>query len=896
MMTMRNIILLMLILFVCSNAKAQVAPSWTKFLEDQEKGQQSILPDYSFAGYHFSEKELPDVSTWTQFDVTDFGAVANDDLHDDDAIQATINAAETHNGPAVVFFPPGRFVVSENNRLSEWISISRDSIVLKGSGSGEGGTELFMDQMRAQNGHWQFRFQPENVSNTGLATISEPAKRGDFSVKVVDPSKLEVGQVIFLFHKSEEFARAHFGERELSPDWARLFGSGGGMSMYEPHIISAISGNRITFHNPVQADMPELKEPFSIRMLETIQEVGVEDILFSSNWENFGESFVHHKNDIHNYGWNALRFDNVRNAWVRNCAFRSWNQALDVRQSIGVTVENSRIYGEKGHASISTRRSFGLLVKDSRDESGQHHGPGTGFQSVNTVYLRYIMQRDQSVDSHSGQPYATLLDNVAGGDFDQNGGPLEGYPHHGQHLTFWNFKHSSSVNRVYDFWPDGRNGNTYANPLFIGFQADTDIEFRNAGLDELNGENVEPASLFESQLELRLKKAAVQPTVSFEAPGNGDKFSKGTDLEVTVLANDPDGSITKVTLFLNDEVVGELTEFPYVWGSDTRTDELLENIPVGAYELKTEAIDENGNIALDSINISIGSLPASEFITPDAGEIIEVGSGFMVEADASDEDGSIESATLFIDDVALRTIEQPPFVWGESDLEDPQLYNLASGERVLAIEVIDNDGLKFREERTIYANVYPTVSFDSPADNDVFEFGSSLILRVLAEDLDDQVERVQMFINEEKLRDEISAPFEWGLRSDSDPELFNLIDGEYVFTAVVIDSLGSQNSTSIKVIIESENVVTSIPERVVDKLNVYPIPFAQSVRIDLSANEIKKAVLFDITGKDLTDQMKLSVSGKQIVAFMPDLSSSGIFYLTLTLNNDVVHIIRLIKE
>ena len=116
----------------------QAPEIWQDYLEDKSNGVIPELNDYSFAGYHFSEKDIPDVDGWTHFNVVDFGAVADDEAFDDDAIQAAIDAAEDHNGPAVVFFPPGRFMVSDNNNTSEYIEISRDSIVLKGSGSGAG--------------------------------------------------------------------------------------------------------------------------------------------------------------------------------------------------------------------------------------------------------------------------------------------------------------------------------------------------------------------------------------------------------------------------------------------------------------------------------------------------------------------------------------------------------------------------------------------------------------------------------------------------------------------------------------------------------------------------------------------------------------------------------------
>src|SRR4029078_4208608 len=39
----------------------EVAPLWKDFLEAKKKGTTPVLPDFSYAGYHFSEKEIPSV-------------------------------------------------------------------------------------------------------------------------------------------------------------------------------------------------------------------------------------------------------------------------------------------------------------------------------------------------------------------------------------------------------------------------------------------------------------------------------------------------------------------------------------------------------------------------------------------------------------------------------------------------------------------------------------------------------------------------------------------------------------------------------------------------------------------------------------------------------------------
>ncbi len=142
--------------------------------------------------------------------------------------------------------------MSSDNDISKSIQINQSNIVLKGDGCSEQGTEIFMDKMRVQNGHWQFRFQPETYNTSTLTAISESANRGDYSVSVTSSGNLSEGQSIVIYHRSEEFSKAHYDNLELNETaWTRLFGSDGGLTVYECHVIESIDGNRVTFKNPI---------------------------------------------------------------------------------------------------------------------------------------------------------------------------------------------------------------------------------------------------------------------------------------------------------------------------------------------------------------------------------------------------------------------------------------------------------------------------------------------------------------------------------------------------------------------------------------------------------------------------------------------------------------------
>lgn len=491
--------------------KGDLAPLWQDYLDARQKGETPILPDFSYAGYHFSEKEIPELSDRKHFNVRDYGAIPNDRGYDDEAIQKAIDAAEANPGGGVVFFPPGKYLISPDNDPDKGIRISRSRIVLKGSGAGEGGTEIFQDSMRIEKR--QFHFRPTSLDNEELAVIIKDAPRESFWVVVADVSKLKPGQDVVIRHKSEAYTRLYFDSLPLAPEWTRLFGEDGGMKISEIHTIEKIEGNRVKFRNPLHLNIRMIEgKHFTIHSYSSLEECGIEDILFSSNWVNYAEEFVHHKNSIHDSGWCAVSMEYVKDSWIRNCEFRDLNESIFMRSAYRVSVSNVVFSGKKGHSSVHARTGYGVLIRNCRFDSNTLHGPATGYGAAGTVISQCTMQKNQNIDSHSGQPYATLFDDVQGGVFRGLGGPLIGLPHHGKYLVFWNFRHSSTYDFHYKFWDTRKRRNhTIAQPIFVGFDADRKITFEDEGINQLPGKTVEPRSLFEAQLALRLRSKKGMP-------------------------------------------------------------------------------------------------------------------------------------------------------------------------------------------------------------------------------------------------------------------------------------------------------------------------------------------------------------------------------------------------
>ena len=225
----RRILIYALTAILYLQAGAAEPKLWLDFKNAQKSGKESILPDFSWAGYHYSEKAIPHIKRRV-FKVTSYGAIPNDDKYDDKAVQKALKAAEVKGG-GVVLFPPGRFKFCPKEGLEHGIQITSSNIVLRGAGSGDKGTELFIDKMNTKNGSSYFLVAPPKAKSTKLATIVASAKRESHVLKVNNSSALKVGQTVVIIYKGKDFVKRYFAPQKASSNWTRLFE--GGMSIHE---------------------------------------------------------------------------------------------------------------------------------------------------------------------------------------------------------------------------------------------------------------------------------------------------------------------------------------------------------------------------------------------------------------------------------------------------------------------------------------------------------------------------------------------------------------------------------------------------------------------------------------------------------------------------------------
>ena len=497
-------------------AKPAASALWNEFLSAPKKNHSITLPDFSYAGYHMGQESI--MSSGTVFSVTDYGAKPDDTEDDSDGIQAAINAAADHNG-GVVFLPKGRYLVNTTMENRRTIKITSSRIILRGEGSGAGGTIIHQiqpfdtgvpasDPRHYHLGESVFTIQSEIEDRTTLANkpvladITGFSTSDIFSITVNQTSSLKPEDDILILSQSSRLMKEMIKPYETDPEWTAMLGK---PYIAEIHRIKKITGNSITFYEPIRYEIKK-EDSWSIRPFQPIRENGVEDICFMGNAYH---AYVHHRSDLDDSGWAFIKMKGITDSWIRRCSFINASQTIYVSLASYVSVLNIFVAGNKGHHIPRVSwYTYGVLAGLCLDQAQCTHGPSVNQGAVGTVFWRWTIGPQEPIDNHSGRPFCTLFDRIDGGSLYGSSGGERDYPQHLRKLVIWNFKGGvvpeNNQPLIYDFWRKGMN-DRFVKPIISGFHGSPAL-FNENSVEKLEslGIPVEPESLYEAQLALRL--------------------------------------------------------------------------------------------------------------------------------------------------------------------------------------------------------------------------------------------------------------------------------------------------------------------------------------------------------------------------------------------------------
>ena len=555
---------------------ANSAIAWQHF----KTGENNVLPDYSYAGYNHGES-APQGAFSLGYQVinvkermTAKNMTAREALISilQEKGMTKVNGTNKLNANAkiVIYFPAGDYVLhndddntrdeskqkdavdSKNNNVSSGIEIYGGNFVIKGDGPDK--TRLIMETPNLPTSISNLSSSPillaikhtngpNNAGNSPkLASVTENAKRGDFTVKVSGTTGISSGQWVQLRLRSgdRELVKKEIGPIALNENWAiakapisinqssdDLYG----VKITEFHQVKSAANGKITFYEPIMHDI-DIKyndtEGWEIRTYKYLENVGIEDLSFVGNaldgYAHHGEGHAEQAKVGWQYdgAYKPLLLQRVVNSWVRNVHFESVSEALTFAESANSSAYDIRISGKRGHSAVRSQGSSRVFIGKVRDESagndvygkscqGQFHGCGVSKPSVGTVLWNVTWGNDACFESHATQPRATLIDNCSGGlVYYRAGGDENEVPNHLGDLTLWNLDVTGTDSHASNFawWSDSDTWWKIFPPIVVGTHG-MNVKFPGKGqqqvtYEESTGMKVSPESLYEAQLRERL--------------------------------------------------------------------------------------------------------------------------------------------------------------------------------------------------------------------------------------------------------------------------------------------------------------------------------------------------------------------------------------------------------
>ena len=555
---------------------ANSAIAWQHF----KTGENNVLPDYSYAGYNHGES-APQGAFSLGYQVinvkermTAKNMTAREALISilQEKGMTKVNGTNKLNANAkiVIYFPAGDYVLhndddntrdeskqkdavdSKNNNVSSGIEIYGGNFVIKGDGPDK--TRLIMETPNLPTSISNLSSSPillaikhtngpNNAGNSPkLASVTENAKRGDFTVKVSGTTGISSGQWVQLRLRSgdRELVKKEIGPIALNENWAiakapisinqssdDLYG----VKITEFHQVKSAANGKITFYEPIMHDI-DIKyndtEGWEIRTYKYLENVGIEDLSFVGNaldgYAHHGEGHAEQAKVGWQYdgAYKPLLLQRVVNSWVRNVHFESVSEALTFAESANSSAYDMRISGKRGHSAVRSQGSSRVFIGKVRDESagndvygkscqGQFHGCGVSKPSVGTVLWNVTWGNDACFESHATQPRATLIDNCSGGlVYYRAGGDENEVPNHLGDLTLWNLNVTGTDSHASNFawWSDSDTWWKIFPPIVVGTHG-MNVKFpskeqQQVTYEESTGMKVSPESLYEAQLRERL--------------------------------------------------------------------------------------------------------------------------------------------------------------------------------------------------------------------------------------------------------------------------------------------------------------------------------------------------------------------------------------------------------
>ncbi len=198
----------------------------------------------------------------------------------------------------------------------------------------------------------------------------------------------------------------------------------------------------------------------------------------------------------------------------------------------------------------------------------------------------------------------------------------------------------------------------------------------------------------------------------------------------------------------------------------------------------------------------INQPPLTELLSPMSGSSFTENDSVVIEASASDSDGSIVKLEFLIDSQAIATLTAPPYQTN---------WSATLGEHTLQTRATDDKGattLSLPSTITVtqadVGNLNPTASISVKSGSTNLQLNDSVVFTVGGEDQDGQITQLEVFVNNTSRHVVSGASGEF--------EFIGQAIGDYVISVVATDNLGGVSSEA-QVIVKVSDSSTPPSER-----------------------------------------------------------------------------------
>ena len=433
------------------------AQSWTPAILSSAK----YLPDYSYAGYYWGEKSLPDLAP--TLEVTDFGAIPDDGKDDTAAIRAAIKAAQDRPGTVVLHFPTGKFIVSDV------LFIERSDFVLQGEGDGPNGTVIkipkplkdmhvpwstkwlkayyFLRGKRARDGRlfsifsWTggvFWIRAPHNSVYDLDVKIVGGTQGERRIQAENTSNLHPGDVVTIqwFNhdgKHGSLLKELYGDYGL-PMGKRLYSWFWNPILTQPVTVERVESEYLVIKEPLLHD---LRPEWTPKLVSShyLKHVGIEKLRIEFPQTQYAG---HHLEE----GFNGIYFTDVMHSWIRNVTVHNADSAILSHQCKNITLDDITVTGRRGHYTIMASNCYGMLATRFNLQADSVHNPSFNTKTKLSVYSGGAIGNAR-LDQHRGVNHQNLFDDIEidyADNLFEHGGAAYWGPTAGRFNTFWNLR------------------------------------------------------------------------------------------------------------------------------------------------------------------------------------------------------------------------------------------------------------------------------------------------------------------------------------------------------------------------------------------------------------------------------------------------------------------------